>query len=89
MSKKRVQKLITFSPQLYSLVEEKAKKLGVTFLEYIRSLAVEDLKDNDYIVASPEMERQIGIAMKEFEDGNYVELDPDNPEDMKKMWGEE
>jgi hypothetical protein len=89
MSKKRVQKLITFSPQLYSLVEQKAKKLGITFPEYIRSLAVEDLKDNDYIVASPEMERQIGIAMKEFEDGNYVELDPDNPEDMKKMWGEE
>lgn len=89
MSKSRVQKLITFSPQLFSLVEEKAKKLGVTFPEYIRSLAVEDLKDNDYIVASPETERQIGIALKEIEDGKGIEYDPDNPQDVKKMWGEE
>jgi hypothetical protein len=89
MAKARVQKLITFSPQLYNLVEDKAKKLGVTFPEYIRSLAVEDLKENDYIVASPETERQIGIALKEIEEGKGVEYDPDNSEDVKKMWGEE
>lgn len=89
MAKARVQKLITFSPQLYSLVEGKAKKLGVTFPEYIRSLAVEDLKENDFIVANPEMERQIGLAMKDIEDGKGIEYDPDNPDDVKKMWGEE
>ena len=90
MRKARVQKLITFSPQLHSLVEEKAKKLGVTFPEYIRTLAVQDLKENnDYIIASPETERQIGIALKEFEEGKGFEYDPDNPEDVKKLFGEE
>jgi hypothetical protein len=89
MAKARVQKLITFSPQLYSLVEDKAKKLGVTFPEYIRSLAVEDLKENDFIVASPETERQIGMALKDMDEGKFIEYDPDNPEDVKKMYGEE
>ena len=44
MQTQRIQKLITFSPQLYELIEQKVSKLGVSFPEYIRSLAVNDIK---------------------------------------------
>jgi len=45
MESKRVQKLVTFSPKLYSLLKTKAERLGMGFAEYLRFLAVNDLKN--------------------------------------------
>lgn len=86
--KKRVQKLITFSPQLAQYIEFKADKLGVSFPEYIRSLALNDIKDevDDMIIASPEIERQIGIAIEEGKRGEGTELDPFNEKDLEELF---
>lgn len=88
MQKKRIQKLITFSPQLATHIEEKAKRIGVSFPEYIRGLAVEDIKENpaDYIVASAEVEKQIGASLKEFEEDKSVEMDANNSTHMKDLF---
>jgi len=90
MQKTRVQKLITFSPQLYTLVENKAQRLGVSFPEYIRSLAVEDIKEEKapFLVASSELSDAVDLADKEFKQGDYKELDPDNEDDMKELFGD-
>ncbi len=88
MQKQRVQKLITFSPQLYDLVEGKAQRLGVTFPEYIRSLALEDIKDNKapYITVSPELEEEIELSLADFKKGDYKEFDPENENDMNELF---
>lgn len=87
MQKKRVQKLITFSPQLATHIEDKAKQLGVSFPEYIRSLAVQDIKE-DYIIAPPHLEKQIGASLQEFSEEKGSPLDPQNPDDLKELFGE-
>lgn len=88
--KKRVQKLITFSPQLARYIEFKAEKMGVSFPEYIRALAMNDIKDqvDDIIVASPEMERQIGLAMQEVDQGHVSYLDPSNQDELDQLFGD-
>lgn len=90
MQKSRVQKLITFSPQLYSLVEDKATRLGVSFPEYIRSLAVEDIKEEKapFLVASAELSDAIDVADKEYKNGEYKEIDPENEDDMRELFGD-
>ena len=42
----RVQKLVTFSPQLYFNAEAKAKHLGVPFAEYLRHLIIKDVEED-------------------------------------------
>ncbi len=88
MQKQRVQKLITFSPQLYELVEDKAQRLGVSFPEYIRSLALEDIKDNKapYLTVSQELADEIEVAVTEFKDGKGKEFDPENSNDLKELF---
>lgn len=44
MNKQRYQKLITFGPQLYFLVELAASRLGFSFPEYIRFLAAKEVE---------------------------------------------
>lgn len=90
-STKRVQKLITFSPQLYTHLEEKARRLGVTFPEYIRSLALEDIKTEvtDAIVASPEMEEAIGASLHDYQTGKFSEFDPADTAQLKALFDEE
>lgn len=46
MSVQRIQKLITFSPKLYGLLKAKAERLGMGFAEYMRHLAVSDLRQD-------------------------------------------
>ena len=72
--KDRVQKLITFSPNLYTLVEKKAERLGVSFPEYIRILAVSDIKEQveDLPMVDEETEAQIGKSLKDLKEGRYT-----------------
>ncbi len=74
MKMQRIQKLITFSPHLYHLLEEKAENLGISFPEYIRMLAVSDIKKR--VEALPmvdeETEKQIGKSLQDLKIGRYT-----------------
>lgn len=43
MTPKRIQKLITFSPQLYARAKQRAADLGLTFNEYQRFITAKDV----------------------------------------------
>lgn len=79
MKMQRIQKLITFSPHLYDLVEKKAGKLGVSFPEYIRILAVSDIKEQVEALpmVSEETEAQIGKSLQDLRKGRYTVLRTD------------
>jgi len=72
----RVQKLITFSPNLYTLVEKKAERLGVSFPEYIRILAVSDIKEQveELPMVDVETEKQIGKSFQALKEGRYTDV---------------
>jgi len=80
----RVQKLITFSPNLYTLVERKAEKLGVSFPEYIRILAVSDIKEQveELTMVDIETEKQIGKSLQDIKKGRYTVLKSDEDIDV-------
>ena len=85
----RIQKLVTFSPQLYGRADKKAKQLGVPFAEYIRHLIIKDVEADitDYPMVDPDTERQIGESLKALEEGRYVDIDPSNEEEFNKFLG--
>ena len=72
----RVQKLITFSPQLYELIERNAKKLGISFPEYIRVLAVNDVKKavEEAMYLDKETEEQVAKSLKDAQKGDYTKV---------------
>jgi len=70
MKLQRIQKLITFSPHLHNLVEKKAEKFGISFPEYIRMLAVSDIKKQ----VDEETEKQIGQSLQDLKAGRYTTI---------------
>ncbi|MDE2024937.1 MAG: hypothetical protein KGJ07_00410 [Patescibacteria group bacterium] len=74
MQNSRIQKLITFSPQLYELIERNAKKIGVSFPEYIRILAVNDVRQASDTIpyVDEETEERIGRSLKDIKNGKYT-----------------
>jgi Holliday junction resolvase len=76
LQKNRVQKLITFSPNLYTIVERKAEKIGISFPEYIRMLAVSDIKEEveELPMVDEETEAQIGKSLKDLKEGRYTDI---------------
>jgi len=79
MNTQRIQKLITFSPKLYELLEKKAQKIGVSFPEYIRGLAVNDIKKSiEYIpFITQEEEEGIRKSLQDIDKGRFVVLEKD------------
>lgn len=79
MKMQRIQKLITFSPHLHDLVEKKAEKLGVSFPEYIRMLAVSDIKEQveQLPMVDEDTEEQIGKSLEDLRKGHYTVLRTD------------
>lgn len=75
----RIQKLITFSPQLYEIVLAKAKQLGLSFGEYIRHLTITDVKEEveQFYMVDLETERRIGQSLKDLEEGRFTILKSD------------
>ncbi len=71
---KGIQKLITFSTQLYRTVDQKARRIGLSFPEYIRVLAVNDIKVGieDVPMVDEDTEKQIGQSLKDYEEGRYT-----------------
>lgn len=80
----RIQKLITFSPKLYELLEKKAEAMGITFPEYIRGLAVNDIKKSfEYMPLVDEAtEKQIAKSLSDKKKEEYAVLASD--EDIAK-----
>ena len=76
MKMQRIQKLITFSPHLYELVEKKAEKLGVSFPEYIRILAVSDIKKQveELPMVDEETEKLIAQGLQDLKEGRYTDI---------------
>ena len=79
MQKDRIQKLITFSPNLYTLAERKAQKLGISFPEYIRMLAVFDIKEKveELPMVDEETEKQIAKSLHDIKKGRYTTVRTD------------
>lgn len=75
----RVQKLITFSPNLFVMIENKAEKLGVSFPEYIRMLAVSDIKKQveDFPLVNEKTEQLIAKSLQDIKHGRYTRLGTD------------
>lgn len=78
MKQGRIQKLITFSPQLYQLIELNAQKVGLSFPEYIRTLAVDDVRKEaeKEVLVSEQAEKRIGRSFEDIKRGRYLEVDP-------------
>lgn len=72
----RIQKLITFSPNLFALVEKKAARLGISFPEYIRMLAVSDIKKQveELPMVDEKTEEQIGKSLQALKEEKYTEV---------------
>ena len=81
---KSVQKLITFSPQLYQLVLNKAKRLGLSFAEFLRLVAVNEIKKEveEIPMVDKETEKRIGESIAAYKRGQYTVLETD--EDIRK-----
>jgi len=73
---KSVQKLITFSPQLYQLVLNKAKRLGLSFAEFLRLVAVNEVKKEveEIPMVDEETEKRIGESLKAYKEGRFKSL---------------
>lgn len=85
----RIQKLITFSPQLYEVVVSKARHLGLSFGEYMRHLAIIDVKDEiEHLpMVDEETDKRIGESLKALKEGRYSVIDPSNEEDLDRLVG--
>lgn len=72
----RVQKLITFSPQLYELIFAKARQLGLSFGEYIRHLTIIDIKDQvtPLEFVDTQTEKRIAKGLEDYKNGRYTEI---------------
>lgn len=85
----RIQKLITFSPQLYQVVLTKARQLGLSFGEYMRHLAIIDVKEEiEHLpMVDDATDKRIGQSLKDLEEGRYTEVDPSDDKALNKALG--
>ena len=85
----RIQKLITFSPQLYQVVLAKARHLGLSFGEYMRHLAIIDVKKEvEHLpMVSEATDKRIGRSLKDLEEGRYTQVDPSNEKALNRALG--
>ena len=72
----RVQKLVTFSPQLYFNAEAKAKHLGVPFAEYLRHLIIKDVEEDvsNLPMVDEETNKRIGESLEDYKKGRYTSI---------------
>lgn len=75
-------KLITLPNNLLELVEIKAETLGFGFAEYVRYVLANDVRTitERVEVATPELEKEIGSALKDIENGEFIDVEPEGIE---------
>lgn len=62
MQTTRIQKLITFSPDLYQMALIKAKSLGLSFADYLRHILVKEIEEEKYDFVRLKMLAKEGLA---------------------------
>jgi len=85
----RVQKLVTFSPKLYSNAVARANSLGIPFAEYVRYTLIKDVEENskNLPVVDTETEKRIGQSLKDIEEGRYTTVDPSDEKVLNTILG--
>lgn len=84
----RIQKLVTFSPQLYYIAEIRAKRLGVPFAEYVRHLIIKDAADTTSLpMVDVETNQRIGASLKAIKQGQFTTIDPSNEDQINGLLG--
>lgn len=68
-TKKRVQKMISFPPELYKMGQQKADVFGLSFPEYVRFLVMNDAKSEPIEMVDEETEKAIGEAYEAYARG--------------------
>ncbi|MDO8658202.1 MAG: hypothetical protein Q7K55_05660 [Candidatus Levybacteria bacterium] len=70
----RVQKLVTFSPKLYSKAIARANSLGIPFAEYVRHTLIKDVEEStrNLPMVDAETEKRIGQSLKDLEEGRFT-----------------
>ncbi len=82
-------KQITFSNILLKNAMNKAKKLGVSFPEYIRHLIINDT-ELEVDILTEEEEKRVAVALKDYENGLYDKAKSDDEiEDLFKQYDDE
>jgi hypothetical protein len=83
----RIQKLISFPPELYDFAKTKANKFGFTFSEYIKHLIANDVKFQveQMEMVDTETEASIARSVEDFKKGRYTVLKTE--EDIDKHFG--
>jgi hypothetical protein len=68
---------ITVPVQLYDFLESKARRLGLPVAAYLRHLAVQDVKGDDYPVfeMSERTEKAYKKAMNDYKNGKTIAVD--------------
>jgi hypothetical protein len=76
----QIKKHMTFSSTLFNLIEDKAKKFGVSTFDYIRFLMMQDVKDDIEkieVIEDEETIKNIGKSLDDYENGRYTILESD------------
>ncbi len=70
----RVQKLVTYSPKLYSNAVARANNLGIPFAENVRHTLIKDVEEStkNLPMVDAEAEKRIGQSLKDLEEGRYT-----------------
>jgi hypothetical protein len=72
-----IKKLVSMNIVLYERINKKANNIGVSFQDYLKHLLIIDA-ENPYSIeyASPELAKRIKASLDDYKNGNFVEFDP-------------
>ncbi len=75
---KHNQKLITFPDPLLKAANKKAKKIGLSFSEYMRMLVFLDNRADfeEYEILDKETSKGVEQGMKDIKEGRFVTIEP-------------
>lgn len=78
---------MTFPVQLVKLVEQKGKRLGFNFNEYVRHILALDIREESEGIpmVDEETEARIGKALKDIKEGKYIDVD--SKEELHELLG--
>lgn len=85
----RIQKLITFSPQLYGNAQLRAEELGIPFAEYLRHLIISDVEKerSQQILLNTQANERLDQSYREISEGNFLDIDPSKENELEDFVG--
>lgn len=84
-----IQQTVDFPAELYSYIQQSAKKYGVDVSEYIRMLAFNDVHSTQAILESfdDDVIESVGRSLKQIQTGDTVTVDPQNEKELDNVLG--